>query len=241
MIRGKKIIIFDMDGTLIDSVGVWNDVDRRLIARLGGVDVPGTDIQRDRDAALKKFSTAPDPYLEYCRTLDEKYGFGLPLQEIIRRRYEIAQDCLRSSVDYKPGAEKLLKRLKELGLTLVIATTTKKSNMEVYRTANRNIVSKAPLDEFFARIYTREDVGEIKPSPEVHRRIMGEMNARPEDCLIFEDSLVGVEAANNAAIQVAAVYDRYSQEDTEMIRARADYYFDGLEEALSAIEKELAP
>ena len=64
MLEGKKVLIFDMDGTLIDSVGVWNDVDRALIQQIradGGTD-PG-DVQMQRDDALRRFSKEASPYL----------------------------------------------------------------------------------------------------------------------------------------------------------------------------------
>lgn len=237
MFEKKKVILFDMDGTLIDSVGIWNEVDSTLILQLGGKKLPEEEIQIQRDTLLRKFSKCPNPYEEYCGTLGKKYGSPLAPAEIVKLRYNIAQRFLVEAVDYKPDAEKLLKLLKEAGYTLVIATTTKRGNMDIYRTKNKNILEKAPLDDYFSLIYTREDVKEIKPNPEIYHRIMGELGVTPEECLIFEDSLIGVEAGNNAGIQVAAVYDRYSAGETKEIKERADYYFDNFAQVIALLSK----
>ena len=75
MFKGKKVIIFDMDGTLIDSVGVWNKVDMELIKELGGLDeLNELDIQQQRDKKLREYSKLENPYINYCHFLSLKYG-----------------------------------------------------------------------------------------------------------------------------------------------------------------------
>lgn len=239
MIKGKKVVIFDMDGTLVDSVGVWNEVDRKLISELGEKKPEKEDVQFQRDTVLRKFSTASNPYLEYCNYLKEKYGSNLTAEEVVHLRYQIANDYLNNVIDYKKDAEVLLKKLRDCGVMLVIATTTKKSNMDIYRSTNRNIIEKAPLDDFFSIIYTREDATEIKPNPEIYYRVMKELNVTPADCIIFEDSLIGVEAANNAGIEVIAMYDKYSDHEREEINKHANFKFDDYTSVLEAINKEL--
>lgn len=236
MLQNKKVIIFDMDGTLIDSVGIWNEVDRRLIRHIGGPDLSEQEVLEQRDTLLRLFSKAESPYLEYCNVLIEKYGSDLTGEELLHKRYKIANDYLVNVVDYKAGAEKVIAKLKHNGYTLVIATTTKKSNMDIYRTANSNIKAKAAIDEYFSKVYTREDAKEIKPNPEIYLTIMKELGASPEECLIFEDSLIGVEAANNAGIEVVAMVDRYSDHDRERINACSDVQFNDYEEVLRFIE-----
>ena len=123
----------------------------------------------------------------------------------------------------REGADTLIRWLKERGYTLVIATTTKRSNMEAYRTRNARMMEKARIDDYFTLVYTREDVKEIKPNPEIYLRVMPELGGSPEECLVFEDSLMGIEAAKNAGMQAAAMYDRYSDGEREQINALADY------------------
>ena len=140
MLTGKKVIIFDLDGTLIDSVGVWNQVDEELIRQIRSADAPHPEnVQQQRDEALRRFSKAENPYLEYCAFLKETYGASQTPEEIHALRYEIAQDFLRNVIDYKPDADAFLRWLKERGYTLTIATTTKRSNVETYRARNGNM------------------------------------------------------------------------------------------------------
>lgn len=224
MLTGKKVLIFDMDGTLIDSVGIWNQVDEALISKIRSETAPQPEnVQAQRDEALRRFSKAENPYMEYCAFLKEKYDAAQSLDEIHTLRYQIAQELLRNEIDYKQDADTLIRRLKERGYTLVIATTTKRSNMDIYRTGNARMMEKAKIDDYFTLVYTREDAKEIKPNPEIYLRVMKELGVSAEECLIFEDSLIGIEAAKNAGIQSVAVYDRYSDGEREQINALADY------------------
>lgn len=232
MFEGKKIIIFDMDGTLIDSIGIWNQVDDILIQRLAHIAVPMDKIQMQRDQKLAEFRSEANPYVSYCNFLVETYQFPLSPEETLALRNEIADDFLINHIDYKPQVEVLLRQLKENGLTLVIATTTRIKNMNAYRFHNKNILKKAPIDEYFSLVYTSEDVQKIKPDPEVHLKILEVLGAKPEECLIFEDSLVGIEAANNAGIDSVAVYDKYSEQDLPLIKQKATYFVRDYEEIL---------
>ena len=110
--------------------------------------------------------------------------------------------------------------------------------MEVYRTKNANIISKAPIDKVFSKVYTREDAKETKPSPEIYSRVLSELGAKAEECLVFEDSIVGVEASNNAGIDVIAIYDKYSENDKDKIISKVKMYFNDYKEALRAIGAE---
>lgn len=234
MFKNKKVIVFDMDGTLIDSVGIWNEIDLKLINELGNKEIiTGDEVQKQRDQILTKYSKIENPYTEYCKFIGEKYNSKLNGEEIFKLRYEIAQNYLEYVIDYKPNAEKSIKKLKEKGYILGIASTTKKTNMNIYITLNKNIIEKAKLDEYFSFIYTREDVKEIKPNPEIYLKILKEQNILNSECLIFEDSLIGVQAAKNAGIDCVAVYDKYSDTDREKINEISDYQ---IENYLTVIE-----
>lgn len=238
-LSGKTVIIFDMDGTLIDSVGIWNKVDEELIGSIKDdlIAMPDEEfIQGKRDEVLRRYSAAQYPYLEYAEYLKRQYHAVLNPEEIIKLRYDIASDYLKNKVDYKQEADVLLKKLKQAGFTLVIATTTKRSNMDVYRTVNINIRRKAPLDEYFSLIYTREDVVKIKPSPQVHETVMQKLGVSSRQCLVFEDSMVGIEAAKRAGIEVVGIYDEYSKDDAAEIEKQADYYFKDFSAVIEAID-----
>lgn len=239
MLENKKVIIFDMDGTLIDSVWIWNAIDEELIKRAGTIPLGNENIGKQRDDVLRKLKNEPDSYLAYCDFLREKYKSNLTKEEIKKIRYEIADNYLKNKVDYKPYAEKLLKSLKDKGYILAIASTTLRHCIDIYTTKNKNLMNKGNFKDIFSLILTKDDVITKKPSPEVHEKIMESFGVTPEECLVVEDALIGVEAAKNAGIEVAVIYDKYADADRDKINELADYTFDDFSKMLKQVKSEI--
>ena len=239
MFQDKKVIIFDMDGTLIDSVGIWNVVDRELITRLGGEALDEKKIKKKRDELLRSFSHTQDAYLEYCDFLAHTYNAPFFNLEIRSMRYAIAQHYLKNVTDFKPDAHTLLHYLKERGYQLVIASTTSQNNLNIYIHENNAMRQKVNFEKIFSLILGREMVSKIKPHPEVHHFIMQKLDVTPQECLVIEDSLVGLEAARNAGIDVIAMFDAYAKHEEAELKKRSIGYFEDFEMLLLHVKEEL--
>lgn len=235
MFQNKKLVCFDLDGTLIDSVGIWNQVDAALIYELSGIKANLKLIQQQRDLQLTAFRHLPDPYLEYCDYLKELYGFKLNKEDVKNRRYSISRHFLDHVVELKPQAELIIQALKKQEILLALTTTTSLFTVQRYQNHNQNINAKISFDDDFALILTRENVQNIKPHPEVYLNVLEYFKIEAKDCLIIEDSLIGVEAANNAGIEVVAIYDQYSAHEIDLIKARANYFVQNFTELLKHI------
>lgn len=241
MFKGKKAVIFDLDGTLLNSVGIWNRVDEELIARIRTDGKTGADgFPASRDRKLRELASRPDPYVAYCGFLGETYGSTLTAEQIHALRYEISGEFLERLVDYKPRADELVRLLHSFGLRLAVATTTRRRNVDIYRTRNLNIMRKANLDDYFSPVIAKEDVKRLKPHPEAFLRVMDKLAVKPEDCLVFEDSLTGMLAARAAGIEAVAVYDEFSDDDRARIDELAAYRVDDYADAIAAAKDERA-
>ena len=110
--------------------------------------------------------------------------------------------------------------------------------MDIYCNENDNIINKANINDYFSIVYTREDAKEIKPNPEIYLRILKELNIRKDQCSIFEDSLIGIDAANSAGIDVVAMYDKYSDMERDEIKEKATYNLNNFDEVIQNLLRE---
>ena len=103
VLKNKKVIIFDFDGTLADTVGIWNEVDFRAIKEMSGKEVDLDTIQKERDRVVKE-NKDKSVYEVYTKYLLENYGMKYSLDYVIKRRREIANEYIINEIDYKEGA-----------------------------------------------------------------------------------------------------------------------------------------
>ena len=222
-IKEKKYIVFDMDGTLIDSIGVWNITDQKLIEEFGNITIDLDTIQLERDSFLHSNQDS-NIYVAYCEYLIKKYGFSIKnAEQLLNIRWDISNEVLATEMDFKPDVVELISKLKGLGFTLALATMTTQVQLDVYSHKNMKMRKQMNLEEIFDFITTKDDVIRKKPDPEIYKKIMQHYNATPDECLIFEDSYTGVLASKNAGIEVVNIYDKYADLDRDKINEIADY------------------
>lgn len=215
------LVIFDLDGTLIDSNGTSNYLDVELVHSLGDKK-SSEEILQERDEFIKNNSVG-DIYLNYCDYLKTKYNSPLSAKEILQFRRDLSKK-LSKDIKYKKDADKIIKYLKSQNIKLALATVSRRETIDIYINENENIKNKCNIKDYFDLIVTKDDVKLKKPNPEVYNKIIENFKINDlSRCVVIEDSLTGVLAAKNANLDVIVIYDKYSDKDREKINELADY------------------
>jgi HAD superfamily hydrolase (TIGR01509 family) len=210
MIKG---IIFDLDGTLIDSMKVWFDVDRKLL-RENGITTPSESVsEKVRTMSIEQSS----------RFFIEKLGLKLTQEQIISRIEELVRIEYEQNIPLKPHVEEILGHLDEKGIPYGIATATYKSLAEA-------VLKRLGIFERFRFVLTDVDYPRGKRFPEIFLGAAERLGTLPEETLVIEDSLHCIETAVRAGFRTAAVYDEVSAAESDEIKRLADVYADSLAE-----------
>jgi len=234
-LKAKKYIIFDLDGTLIDSIGIWNKTDKKILEEYGDVIIDLDTIQKERDTFLHN-NQSSDIYLSYCEYLINKYNLSFKdPSKLLSIRWDLSGKTLEE-IEYKPYVPELILKLKELGFTLILATMTTQVQLDIYEKKNKKMINEMNIKEVFDLITRKEDVKNKKPDPEIYYKVMNHFNAKKEECLVFEDSYTGVLASHNAGIECVNIYDKYADIDREEINKITDYSIKSYKEILDIIE-----
>lgn len=204
--------IFDMDGTIIDSMGIWHDIDIEYFKRWGKI-LPD-DYQKNIEG-LSVIETAV-----YTK---ETYGFDISIEDMIEEWNQMAHEQYSKSIDFKPYAKEFLELLKAKGIKLGVATSNSKYLFEAFSI-------KSGLNLIIDYAITGEDVICGKPAPECYLKVAKALGVEPNKCLVFEDITQGLQAAINAGMTTCAVYDNYSIHQWNEKLNMADCYMNNYKE-----------
>ena len=207
MIKGA---IFDFDGTLVDSMFIWDTFGEDYLRSL--------DIE-PRENLAEAFKTFTlEQAAEYYR---EHYGVALSVNEIVDGVNEMVAKLYRTKVTLKDGVREFLEALKSQGVKMCVATVTDRPIVE-------DVLNRLGIRDFFTEIFTCAEVGYNKETPHIYRVALEALGTKKDETVVFEDALHALMTAKNDGFLVAAVYDKHEAKQIEM-RSEADYYISDYE------------
>ncbi len=209
-----RAALFDLDGTILDSMGVWEEIDIVFLEKRG-FSVPE---DYARQISVLRFEDA---------AVYTKERFALPEspQAIIDEWNEMALMWYGDKVGLKPYAAEYLKKLHDRGVKLAVATALPASLYTPCLTHNG-------IYALFDAFASTDEVGCGKERPDVYLLAAERLGAKPGDCMVFEDVLPGVLSAANAGMRVCGVYDACAAYAEQDIRKAAERYIMGFDELL---------
>lgn len=214
MLNGKRAVLFDLDGTLMDSMWAWENIDIEYLGRFGHV--PTKDMQR----AIEGMS-----FTETAQYFKDRYEIPDPVEEIKAEWNRMAYDVYANRVKLKPGAYGFLRELRQREIATGIASSNSRELIRACLESNK-------VGDCFDCITISCEVPKGKPAPDIYLAAAASLGVMPEECLVFEDVPMGILAAKNAGMQVCAVEDDFSADQRDKIRALADYYIRSYDEVL---------
>ena len=207
----NKGAIFDVDGTLLDSMPIWDDASERFLSGLGVKAEPGlSDIM---------FRMSLDEGAAYLKSA---YGLDLSEQEIKDGILGVIRDFYFYQAQLKPGAGEFLAQMKAREIPMYIATS---SNREHIRAA----FERLGFYDYFDGMITCEEAGAGKSDPRIFLLAADRMGLEPADIFVFEDVIHAIRTANSAGFVTAGVFDPASSDDNAAIRQESAIYIHSLE------------
>lgn len=209
--RGIKGAIFDLDGTLVDSMGVWTNVDIQYLQKRG-FEVPA-DLADEIQALT---------FEDCARYFKKRFGLSETIDEIMDEWNKMAYDEYAHNVKLKPGVREYLAYLKKKNIKIGLAT----SNIPelLYATLKNNDIL-----HYFDSISTVSEVSRNKNFPDIFLLAAKKMNLEPSQCVVFEDILPAILSAKSVGMKTVGVYDKHSEHDMEMIKKHADIFINSFE------------
>ena len=202
MLKGA---IFDFDGTLVDSMFIWDTIGEDYLRSLG---------KEPREDLKETFMTLTlEEAAEYYRT---HYGVTLSVKEIVDGVNAMVEGIYRTRVALKQGVADFLAQLKDNGTRMCIATVTDRYLVE-------ETLDRLGILQYFSEIFTCAEVGYGKDKPIIYRKALEHLDTAKNETYVFEDSLFALKTAKADGFTTVGVYDRHENRQ-DNLKNLADYY-----------------
>ena len=211
-------VIFDLDGVLADSEPWWNQIDAKLLAEHG----VSYRSEYHRNVLGVSYRLAVEFY-------KNAFHISASVEELMRRRGEIATEFFANRVGLFPSAKRMLEQLREMKLHLAVATSSVSASA-------RPLLDRTEIRSLFSIVITGDEVQQGKPHPDIYLRAAKKLGISPEACLVIEDAPAGIAAGKAANMRVAAIPDTRFVDPREY-EMKADYVLGSLSEIPALIHR----
>ena len=201
-----KAVIFDLDGTLIDSMGIWAQIDEEYLGSFGHT-VP--DNLQEEITHLT--------FTETATYFKERFNIKDQIDDIISTWNTMALNHYSNNIKLKDNVIPFLNKLKNNGIKIALATSNSIPLLEATLKNNG-------IYHYFDAISTTEEVKKSKDNPDVYLLSAKKLNINPKDCLVFEDIVQAVKGAKLAGMTVYAVHDKSADNQKDELISLADKY-----------------
>lgn len=213
-----KAAIFDLDGTVFDSMGIWDDAGKRYLRKIHAE--PEEDLNR---------ILFPMTMEEGAAYVKKHYGLKQTEPEIVNGVLEIVRDFYYEEVQAKDGVIDFLKELSERGIPMAAATA-----------GDRQLADRAlrrlGIRDLFTELLTCQETGAGKHEPDIYLRALEVLGTVSSETYVFEDVFYALETAKKAGFRTVGVADRYSLRERMQIQNTADYFLENWQEAARLLE-----
>lgn len=218
-LKNIEAVIFDVDGTVVDSMWMWKRIDREYLKKF---DIPLPDTLQAEIEGGSFYETAV--YFQ------KRFGITDSVEQIMADWNKMAWEKYEKEVPIKAGVRDFMRLCKDRGIKMGIATSNSRELMETIERVHG-------LTEYISCIRTGSEVQKGKPAPDIYLAVADTLQTEPAKCLVFEDLPAGIMAGKSAGMKVCAVQDAYSLDSDREKRRLADYY---IEEFGQILERELS-
>ncbi|MCT4596400.1 MAG: HAD family phosphatase [Vallitalea sp.] len=206
MLNDIKAVIFDLDGTLIDSMWLWESIDIEYLGRYN-IELPDT-LQSDIEGMS---------FTETAQYFKDRFNIADSIDKIKSDWNDMAWEYYKHQVELKDGVLEFLNYLQENNIPIGIGTSNSKELVEL-------IINKYNISHYFTSIRTSCEVNKGKPYPDIFLKVAEDLNVKAEDCIVFEDVPNGIIAGKKAGMKVCAIYDEFSEAMDKEKKELADFY-----------------